>query len=157
MRKLHSLTWAILLAAVMAMPAVAAETETHKRYPSPEGANVYIISPKNGEIVDSKFKVVFGLQGMGVCPAGLTAAGGQPLPDTGHHHLLVDVEKMPPKDIPLPSDQPENIIHFGGGQTETTLELEPGKHTLQLVLGDFAHVPHDPPVISEKITITVKE
>jgi hypothetical protein len=84
---------------------------------------------------------------MGVAPAGVTS------PNTGHHHLLVDVAELPPDDLPLPAN--DQIRHFGLGQTETSLELPPGRHTLQLVLGDALHIPHDPPVRSSKITITV--
>lgn len=119
------------------------------RTPSPEGAEVYIQSPEDGAEVTSPFVVRFGLRGMGVAPAGITAEG------TGHHHLLIDVETMPPENQPLPAT--DNVRHFGLGQTETELELPPGEHTLQLVLGDALHIPHDPPVVSDKITITVVE
>ena len=115
---------------------------------SPEGAQAYIISPANGEVVSSPVTVKFGLMGMGVAPAGTDKA------KTGHHHLLINLDKLPALDKPVPSDAQHK--HFGGGQTQTTLELAPGKHTLQLILGDKAHIPHNPPVISEKITITVK-
>ena len=114
--------------------------------PSPEGANVYIISPANGEIVGKTFTVRFGLQGMGVSPAGLDKL------NTGHHHLIIDGKELPAFDKPMGSD----IMHFGGGQTEKVIELTPGKHTLQLILGNYLHIPHNPPVISEKITVTVK-
>ena len=136
----------------------AKQHKESSRTPAPKDASAYIVEPSNGETVDGKFKVVFGLKGMGVCPAGITA-GGEPIPNTGHHHLLVDVKKknFPDMDKPLPADKPESIIHFGGGQTETMLELPPGKHTLRLILGDYAHIPHDPPVISKKVTITVEE
>jgi hypothetical protein len=117
--------------------------------PSASGAKVYIISPENGKSVNSPFTVRFGLSGMGVAPAGVQA------PNTGHHHLLIDVETLPPLDQPLPND--ERHRHFGAGQTEVVLDLPPGKHTLQLILGDHNHVPHDPPLISEKIRITVKK
>lgn len=112
------------------------------------GASVYIVSPAHGEIVSSPVKVVFGLTGMGVAPAGVDK------PNTGHHHLLVDVAELPAAGSPIPADA--NHIHFGGGQTQTTLELSPGKHTLQLIMGNHYHVPHDPPVLSKRITITVK-
>lgn len=115
---------------------------------SPQGAKSYIISPKDGEAVTSPVTVIFGLKGMGVAPAGVEKE------NTGHHHLLIDVKKLPKANVPIPSD--ENHRHFGGGQTETQIELAAGKHTLQLLLGDFSHVPHDPVVASEKITITVK-
>ena len=113
---------------------------------SPEGAQAYIISPNNGETVPRTFTVKFGLQGMGVAPAGTDKA------KTGHHHLLVDADTLPDMSMPMGKD----VKHFGGGQTETTLTLEPGKHTLQLILGDKSHIPHNPPVVSEKIIITVK-
>lgn len=109
-------------------------------------ARAYIISPQNGAVVPSTFKVAFGLTGMGVAPAGVERD------NTGHHHLLIDAEELPPLDQPLGSD----VKHFGGGQTETTLTLKPGKHTLQLILADHLHRPHNPPVISEKITIEVR-
>ncbi|MBN1378876.1 MAG: DUF4399 domain-containing protein [Gammaproteobacteria bacterium] len=117
--------------------------------PSPEGAQVSIISPKDGETVSSPVTVRFGLKGMGVAPAGVD------LPNTGHHHLLIDVAELPALDKPLPADAQHK--HFGGGQTETTIELSSGEHTLQLIMGDKIHIPHIPPVISKKITITVKD
>ncbi|WP_133511945.1 DUF4399 domain-containing protein [Candidatus Thiosymbion oneisti] len=116
--------------------------------PAPEGAQVYIISPVDGEVVTSPVRVRFGLSGMGVAPAGTDRK------HTGHHHLLIDVDKLPPLDRPLPSDAHHK--HFGGGQTETEIELTPGKHTLQLLLGDGNHIPHEPAVLSKKITIEVK-
>ena len=116
--------------------------------PSPEGAQVYIISPTDGMTVNSPVTVKFGLKGMGVAPAGIDK------PNTGHHHLLIDVPERPAGDTPLPADAKH--IHFGGGQTEATIELSPGKHTLQLIMGDKNHIPHDSPVMSEKITIIVK-
>jgi len=115
--------------------------------PSPEGAKVYIISPANGASLSSPVKVQFGLSGMGVAPAGIDKV------NTGHHHLLIDTG-LPSMDNPIPSDSLHK--HFGGGQTEVMLELKPGKHTLQLLLGDNGHIPHNPPVVSEKITIMVK-
>ncbi|MCC7007702.1 MAG: DUF4399 domain-containing protein [Acidobacteria bacterium] len=128
---------------VAALPAAQA-TST----PAPAGAQAYFISPRNGEAVTSPFVVRFGLKGMGIAPAGVTQA------NTGHHHLLIDVEKLPDLTKPLPAT--DNIRHFGGGQTEVELTLPPGKHTLQLVLGDATHTPHSTPVMSEKITVTVK-
>ena len=110
---------------------------------------VYIISPSDGASVPAgEVTVVFGLKGMGVAPAGVD------FPDTGHHHLLINAEQTPSLELPLPAD--ENHVHFGKGQTETTLTLEPGTYTLQLVLGDKLHIPHDPPVMSETVTITVE-
>lgn len=109
---------------------------------------VYIISPANGEAVSSPVTVKFGLRGMGVAPAGVAKA------NTGHHHLLIDVAELPDLSKPVPADA--NHRHFGGGQTETTIELAPGQHTLQLLMGDQYHIPHKPPVFSEKITVTVE-
>jgi hypothetical protein len=134
---------AIVLSTVLLLAGSA-----HARTPSPEGARVYFISPQDGETVQSPITVRFGLQGMGVAPAGTDRA------NTGHHHLLIDLAELPATDQPLPADN--NHVHFGGGQTETTIELAPGEHTLQLLLGDQTHIPHEPPVVSEKITITVQ-
>jgi hypothetical protein len=117
------------------------------RTPSPPGARVYFITPTNGATVSSPLTVRFGLSGMGVAPAGTEKA------NTGHHHLIID-GGLPPLDEPIPAD--ERSIHFGGGQTETTITLPPGPHTLQLLLGDQNHIPHQPPVKSDVITITVK-
>lgn len=110
--------------------------------------SVYIITPKNGEVTESPVTVRFGLSGMGVAPAGVERES------TGHHHLLVDVAELPPAGQPIPADA--NHRHFGGGQTETELELPPGKHSLQLIMGDFAHRPGDPALVSERIEITVR-
>lgn len=130
----------VIIASLLVAAVVAAA-------PTPEVAEVYFISPADGETVAGPVTVRFGLKGMGVSPAGHDA------PRSGHHHLLVDVKELPPLDQPLPKS--EQVLHFGGGQTQTTLELAPGSHTLQLVLGDYAHRPHDPPVLSERITIIV--
>jgi hypothetical protein len=113
--------------------------------PAPEGARAYIVSPQDGAVVPPTFTVVFGLAGMGVAPAGTDKA------NTGHHHLLIDARELPAAGTPMGSD----VQHFGGGQTQTELTLEPGQHTLQLVLGDLNHVPHQPPVVSEVVTVTV--
>lgn len=118
------------------------------RTPSPEGALVYIISPADGEGVRSPVVIKFGLQGMGIAPAGVDKK------NTGHHHLLIDAKVFPALDKPIPSDKHHK--HFGKGQTETVLELSPGTHTLQLILGDKTHIPFDPPLVSGKITILVK-
>jgi Domain of unknown function (DUF4399) len=118
------------------------------RTPSPPGAEVYIISPRDGATVHNPVLVQFGLKGMGIAPAGVK------FDNTGHHHLLIDTEAPADHNAPLPAT--DKIVHFGKGQTETTLTLSPGKHTLQLLLADMNHVPHQPPVISTKITITVK-
>lgn len=114
---------------------------------APAGAVAYIVSPAHGEVVGSRFKVVFGLSGIGVAPAGVDKE------NTGHHHLLIDTA-LPALDRPIPADA--NHRHFGGGQTEVTIELPPGEHTLQLLLADFAHSPHNPPVKSAQITVTVR-
>lgn len=116
------------------------------RSPSPAGAQAYIVSPKQGAVLESPVTVVFGLKGMGVSPAGIERV------ETGHHHLLVDADELPLMNMPMGSE----VKHFGGGQTQTQLELSPGEHSLQLILGDYLHIPHDPVVASEKITITVK-
>lgn len=118
------------------------------RTPAPNGATVYFLSPEDGATVSSPVTVQFGLRGMGVAPAGVQAQ------NTGHHHLLINVDEPPPEGQPLPAT--DQIRHFGLGQTETELELEPGTYRLQLVLGDHLHIPHDPPVRSMPITITVE-
>ncbi len=115
--------------------------------PSVEGASVYFISPEDGETVASPVTVVMGLAGMGIAPAGVEAN------NTGHHHLIVDAP-LPDLSRSVPND--DNHRHFGGGQTQTRIELAPGVHSLQLLLADFVHIPHVPPLFSEVITITVK-
>jgi len=138
-----------IVAAVVLGPFFAGSvTLAQERTPPPPGAEVYIISPKNGAIVHNPVLVQFGLKGMGVAPAGVK------YDNTGHHHLLIDAD--PPGDQSTPLPATDKIVHFGKGQTETTLNLTPGKHTLQLVLADANHIPHSPPVLSKKITITVK-
>ena len=112
-----------------------------------EGAKLYFISPANGETLQSPVTVRFGLRNIGVAPAGSN------IPNTGHHHLLIDTD-LPAMDLPIGTD--EQHVHFGGGQTETSIELSPGKHTMQLLLGDYSHIPHNPPVVSKQITITVE-
>jgi uncharacterized protein DUF4399 len=117
--------------------------------PAPADAYLYIGWPVDGQVVSGAkpFKVWFGLRNMGVAPKGVNYA------NTGHHHLLIDVD-LPNMDQEIPSDR--NHLHFGGGQTEAMVELPPGKHTLQLLMGDDRHIPHNPPVYSRKITIIVK-
>ena len=113
-----------------------------------EEASAYIVSPANGATVSNPVTVVFGLRSpYGVAPAGVVTE------NTGHHHLLIDTDQ-PDLNLPIPKD--EHHRHFGGGQTEVSLELTPGDHTLQLLLGDFAHIAHKPPVLSERITITTE-
>ncbi len=114
--------------------------------PAPEGAKVTIVSPSDGDTVEKEFSVIFGLEGMGVAPAGIDVEG------TGHHHLLIDQSELPVQGKPMGNPP----LHFGKGQTQTTLLLEPGMHTLQLIVGDKFHVPHNPPIVSDVITITVK-
>ena len=134
---------ALLLGSVLAAPvALAGDT------PAPADAYLYIGWPNDGEVINaSRFRVWFGLRHMGVAPAGVDK------PNSGHHHLLVDTP-VPPADQPIPNDR--NHLHYGGGQTEAMVELPPGPHTLQLVMGDKDHVPHNPPVVSKRITITVR-
>jgi Domain of unknown function (DUF4399) len=116
---------------------------------APAGAEAYIIAPHDGAKVHSPFTVSFGLKGMGIAPAGIK------FDNTGHHHLLVDTDLSEVKlDAPMPAT--DKILHFGKGQTETSLTLPPGKHTLQLVFADYLHQSFDPPLHSKKITITVE-
>jgi Domain of unknown function (DUF4399) len=125
-----------------AVPSVAADMASAK------GASAYIISPKNGETVSGKVTVRFGLKGMGIAPAGVEMDG------TGHHHLVIDKDTPNLNDyLPMGDAQ---VMHFGKGQTEVELALPPGRHILQLVFGDRDHKPHAPPLVSEKVTITVK-
>ncbi len=125
---------------------VAAAPSTGGRTPSPPKAKVYFAKPENGACVSEKPVIRFGLIGMGVAPAGFAK------PNTGHHHVIVN-SALPPFDQPIPSD--ENHLHFGSGQTEAEISLTPGKHTLQLLLADENHVPHNPPVYSSQIEVTV--
>ena len=134
----------LLIVLAVGIPA-AAFGET----PAPPNAAVYIISPKDGDTVTSPFKVQFGLSGMGVAPAGIEK------PNTGHHHLIIDAT-LSPQELKEPIASDPKHMHFGGGQTETMLTLPPGKHTLQLVLGDWTHVPFNPPIMSSVVTVTVK-
>ncbi|HSX60349.1 MAG TPA: DUF4399 domain-containing protein [Tahibacter sp.] len=153
------MTHRFLLAAVLLFAATAqaqqpaarpepAKAAALPRTAATAGAELYFVSPADGATVDKTFTVRFGLKGMGVAPAGVTTE------KTGHHHLLIDMAELPPMNQPLPNDDKHK--HFGGGQTETTLTLPPGKHTLQLVLGDALHIPFDPPILSPRITVTVK-
>jgi hypothetical protein len=132
---------AALMATMLSGAGIAAD--------APANAYCYIGWPSNGQVIPAgkPFRVWFGLRNMGVAPKGVA------FNNTGHHHLLIDVD-LPPAGQEIPSDR--NHLHFGAGETETTIELPPGKHTLQLLMGDEHHVPHTPPVASQKITITVK-
>jgi hypothetical protein len=138
------MNWKIAALMLLAGQALAADLP---RSPSPPGAELYFISPQDGAVLASPVTVRFGLKGMGVAPAGIV------MESTGHHHLLIDAA-MPPLDRPVPADAQH--VHFGKGQTETAVTLTPGTHRLQLLLGDHLHLPHDPPVVSKVITITVR-
>jgi hypothetical protein len=141
MRVISALFLTALLSPLIAL------AEGPPRTPAPDGAQVYLIAPADGATVASPVLVQFGLKGMGVAPAGTAAE------NSGHHHLLID-SGLPALDQPVPADAQH--VHFGKGQTETTIALSPGKHTLQLLLADQNHIPHVPAVVSDKITITVK-
>ena len=117
------------------------------RSASAEDARVFFISPADGDTVNNPIRVVFGTEGMAVVPAG------NDTPHSGHHHLLIDTE-LPELGLPIPKD--EHHVHFGDGSTETEIMLESGEHTLQLLLGDHLHIPHDPPLNSGRIKVTVK-
>jgi hypothetical protein len=134
-----------VIAAATALPTIAGQAQTA----APAGASVYFINIKDKETVTSPFKVQFGLTGMGVAPAGVEKD------KTGHHHLLIDA-KLSDEEAKAPLPMDPQHMHFGGGQTETTLTLPPGQHTLQLVLGDWSHIPFSPLVASQVITVTVK-
>ena len=136
-------TAAAILFCFLSSTAFAGDT------PAPANAYLYIGWPNDGQVIAAgkPFRVWFGLRNMGVAPKGVQ------FPNTGHHHLLIDTD-LPAADQEIPSDR--NHLHFGAGETETMLELPPGKHTLQLVMGDYRHVPTNPMVYSKKITITVK-
>jgi hypothetical protein len=135
-------------AAAATPPTAAAPPAAPARQPAPAGAMAYIIEPADGATVTNPVRVVFGLKGFGVAPAGIDRS------DAGHHHLLVDTGMPANLGLPIPND--EQHRHFGGGQTETTLTLTPGRHTLQLLLGDHLHIPHDPPIASSVVTIEVQ-
>lgn len=134
--------------ALLILATVAAFSSAQAQTPAAENAELYFISPKDGDAVSNPITVRFGLKNMGIAPAGIQ------IENTGHHHLLIDTD-LPSLDLPIINDDQHR--HYGLGQTETTLELPPGAHTLQLLLGDFAHMPHSPPVASKRITITVSD
>ncbi len=135
----------LMIITALCISATAAFAQ--ERTPSPAGAEVYLIAPKDGAHVHSPVLVQFGLKGMGIAPAGVK------FDNTGHHHLLIDTAA--PADLAAPLPATDKIVHFGKGQTETSLTLTPGKHTLQLLFADQNHIPHSPPLLSKKITITV--
>ncbi len=116
--------------------------------PAPKGAEVSIVSPKDGATVPQTVVVKFAVENVALAPAGDTTK------NTGHHHLLIDVDELPAAGAPIPADA--NHMHFGNAQTQAEVTLTPGKHTLQLELGDSNHMPFDPPIVSEKITVNVK-
>ena len=134
---------ALLIAVLVGIPALAL---SQTAAPS---VSVYVISPKDGDTVASPFKVQFGLTGMGIAPAGVDK------PRTGHHHLIIDAA-LSPEELKQPIASDAKHIHYGGGQTEAMVTLPPGKHTLQLVLGDWTHIPFNPPIMSSVVTVTVK-
>ncbi|MCY1407412.1 hypothetical protein D9M71_227110 [compost metagenome] len=138
----------VALAGLLMGVSALAAAEGLQSQAAPAAAKVSIVSPKDGDTVDKTFTVKFAIEGMELKPAG------DATPNSGHHHLLVDVTDEPAANQPLPAT--DHIIHFGKAQTETQLTLAPGKHTLQLVLGDKLHVPFKPSVESQKITVTVK-
>ena len=137
-------TW-VLVAAFAAL-VLAGSPALAQQSTMPQDAKVYILWPSDGQVIKGAFWVRMGLSGAGIAPAGVQKA------NTGHHHLIVDAD-LPPMDQPIPNDH--NHLHFGLGQTEARLDLPPGRHTLQLLLGDENHIPHQPPLYSKRITITV--
>lgn len=138
------MNWKVASMMLLAVPALAADLP---RSAAPPDAELYFISPEDGATLANPVTVRFGLKGMGIAPAGIA------MRDTGHHHLLIDTA-LPPPDRPVPADAQH--VHFGKGQTEAAVTLAPGTHRLQLLLGDHLHLPHDPPVVSKVITITVR-
>ena len=138
------------LASVLVVPLLLVATLVDAHSP-PKQARVYFIGLTDGAVVESPLKVKFGIKGFGITPAGTT---GKQRHTAGHHHVLVDVERMPKMDEPIPRDAQH--LHFDDGETEALLQLPPGDHTLQLLLGDEQHEPQDPPLMSEKIRVTVR-
>tara|TARA_B100000035_G_scaffold278218_1_gene257019 strand:- start:1481 stop:1867 length:387 start_codon:yes stop_codon:yes gene_type:complete len=128
---------------MMFIPSVLAHS-----YHNDQERKVFFITPSNGEVLTNPIKIVFGATGVKIVPAGVE------MPRSGHHHLLIDVDKLPDLKSPIPADN--NHLHFGAGQTEVEINLPEGKHTLQLLLGNHLHIPHADPLLSEKIEITVK-
>ncbi|MGB5626275.1 MAG: DUF4399 domain-containing protein [Woeseiaceae bacterium] len=125
----------------------AAKIASLERTPSPDGARVFFISPADGDTVSNPVRIEFGIEGMSVTKAG------DDQPNSGHHHLVIDTD-LPDLALPIPADA--NYVHFGDGRTVTEITLEPGQHSLRMLLGDHLHIPHDPPVFSDPITITVE-
>ena len=140
------ISWrALLLGSLVLLPTPAVA----QWLPAPKDASLYIISPKDGATFSGPFWCIFGLRGMGISHAG------DQFPNSGHHHLLIDVDEPLNPSEPIPQDKKH--LHYGAGQTEALIKLSPGQHTLQLVLGDTKHFPFNPPLVSKKITITIKE
>jgi hypothetical protein len=135
--------------AIAALIVAATVAGAQERSAPASASEVYIISPKNGATLKGPVTVLFGLKGMGIAPAGVK------FDNTGHHHLLVDMDV--PSDLNVPMPATDTLLHFGKGQTQTTLTLKPGKHTLQLVFADLNHMAFNPPLVSKKITITVTD
>jgi hypothetical protein len=148
MRAISLLAAFSLLAVGAAFADDMAKPAGPPRAKAPPGAAVFIVSPKDGETVGQDVLVKFGVKGIEIKPAG------DPTPNTGHHHLLIDVAELPAGDAPVPNDATHK--HYGKGQTEDTIRLTPGDHTLQLDFADLAHVQFNPPLVSKKITIHVK-
>ncbi len=148
MRSLSLFAVALLCATGFANAQDAAKPAAMTREHAPHHAKVFIVSPKNGATVGQDIKVTFGVKGIALAPS--TDA----TPGSGHHHLLIDAKELPPLDAPIPNDATHK--HYGKAQTEDTIHLEPGKHTLQLDFGDAKHLQFDPPLVSKKITIQVK-
>ena len=138
----------LLLSSGLALAQDTAKSAAPTRQKTPHRAKVTILSPKNGATVGQDVTVKFGVKHIKIVPAS------DATPGTGHHHLLIDVTSLPPVDAPIPSDATHK--HYGKGQTEDTIHLEPGVHTLQLDFADAAHMQFDPPLVSRKITIHVK-
>jgi hypothetical protein len=151
---IHKSIYVVFILALSQMAIVGSagvkESDVMPNSRAAEGAGVYVIHPLDGQVLNAKkpIQVSFGLRGMGVAPAGVVVE------KTGHHHLLIDQRELPDLTMPLPASA--QLIHFGGGQTQTEIRLAPGSHTLQLVLGNQYHIPHNPPLISKKITIIVE-
>ena len=148
MRSISLIAAALALGSGLAVAETPAPVAAPANPKAPHGAKVFIESPKDGATVGQDVTVKFGAKGVVIKPAGDATA------DSGHHHLLIDAKELPPASAPIPNDATHK--HYGKGQTEDTIHLEPGKHTLQLDLGDAAHMQFAPPVVSKKITITVK-
>ncbi len=134
--------------ATVAEPAAPEQPAALPKSPSPDGARVFFITPADGDTVSNPVRIEFGIEGMSVVAAGVSET------HSGHHHLIIDADLPENLGMPIPAD--ENYIHFGDASTSTEVTLEPGQHTLRLLLGDHLHIPHDPPVTSDVITITVE-